>query len=152
MNARIVNAFIDSVVSTLKNSLRVNPKLGKPSIVQKLTPDHSIVTILGITGNVDGNLIYTFSNETGLKVVSAMMGMEYNQLDEIALSAFGELGNMTVGKLTMNLEKLGFSTDVTPPTVISGKDLKMKTEGKILKLPLALFKENDVDVCLIIKE
>jgi len=87
-----------------------------------------------------------------LKVVSAMMGMEYNQLDEIALSAFGELGNMTVGKLTMNLEKLGFSTDVTLPTVISGKDLKMKTEGKILKLPLALFKENDVDVCLIIKE
>ena len=61
MNARIVNAFIDSVVSTLKNSLRVNPKLGKPSIVQKLTPDHSIVTILGITGNVDGNLIYTLS-------------------------------------------------------------------------------------------
>ena len=152
MDARIVNAFIDSVVSTLKNSLRVNPKLGKPSIVQRLTPDHSIVTVLGITGDVDGNLIYTFSNETGLKVVSAMMGMEYNQLDEIALSAFGELGNMTVGILTMNLEKLGYRTDVTPPTVISGENLKMKTEGKILKLPLTLFSENDVDVCLIIKE
>jgi chemotaxis protein CheX len=152
VDARIVNALIGSVYETIRDVLGIEPKTGKPSTVSHIEIPHSLVTVIGITGGIEGSLIYSFSSETALKVVSAMMGgMEYNQLDELALSAIGELGNMTAGKLAMKLEHLGKHVDITPPTVVSGRDLKIKSFGVILKLPISVFSEEDFDLHLSVK-
>ncbi|PLV55502.1 chemotaxis protein CheX [Thermotoga sp. SG1] len=151
MDAKIVNALIGSVYETIKSVLRVDPKLGKPSVVPHIEIPHSMVTVIGVTGSIEGSLIYSFSSETALKVVSAMMGMEYGQLDELAMSAIGELGNMTAGKLAMKLETLGKHVDITPPTVVSGKELKIKSFGTVLKLPLSVFSNEDFDLHLSVK-
>jgi len=80
-----------------------------------------------------------------------MMGMEYNTLDELSLSAIGELGNMTSGSIAMNLEKLGYKIDITPPTVITGRDMKITAEGLIIKLPVSLFITEDVELHIAIR-
>ena len=151
MDAKIVNALIGSVYETIRDVLRVEPKLGKPSAVTHIEIPHSVVTVIGITGGMEGSLIYSFSSETALRVVSAMMGMEYGQLDELAMSAIGELGNMTAGKLAMKLEALGKHVDITPPTVVSGRDLRIKSFGAILKLPISVFSNEDFDLHLSVK-
>ncbi|PLV60270.1 chemotaxis protein CheX [Thermotoga sp. KOL6] len=151
MDAKVVNALIGSVYETIRDVLRVEPKLGRPSAVTHISIPHSVVTVIGITGGLDGSLIYSFSSETALKVVSAMMSMEYNQLDDLAMSAIGELGNMTAGKLAMKLEGLGKHVDITPPTVVSGRDLKIKSFGAVLKLPISVFSAEDFDLHLSVK-
>ena len=80
-----------------------------------------------------------------------MMGMPYDTLDELALSALGELGNMASGSIAMNLEKNNYKVDITPPTVITGKEIQITAEGVILKLPLNIFSEGDFEIHMVIR-
>jgi len=130
----------------------VEPKLGKPKVIKEIDPRYSLVTVLGFVGDIEGNVIYSFTQGTGLQIVSKMMGMPYEQLDELARSALGELGNMTTGALAMNLEKVGYKVDITPPTVITGKEIKVTVDGMILNLPVNLFSEDDVELNLVTKK
>lgn len=152
MDARIVNALLSAMVSTFKQVLHVEPKLGKPKVIKEIDPRYSLVTVLGFVGDIEGNVIYSFTQRTGLQIVSKMMGMPYEQLDELARSALGELGNMTTGALAMNLEKVGYKVDITPPTVITGKEIKVTVDGMILNLPVNLFSEDDVELNLVTKK
>ncbi len=152
MDARIVNALLSAVVSTFKQVLHTEPSVGKPRLIKEIDPKYCLVTVLGFVGDIEGNVVYSFTNETGLQIVSKMMGMPYEQLDELALSALGELGNMTTGALAMNLEKVGYKVDITPPTVITGKEIKVTVDGMILNLPVNLFSEDDVELNLVTRK
>ncbi|ANQ53506.1 MULTISPECIES: chemotaxis protein CheX [Thermosipho] len=151
MDAKIINSLISAVKSTFKMVLKVEPNVSKPSISKGIEPKYPIVTVIGFNGDIDGNLIYSFNKNTAIKVVSTMMGMPYENLDELALSALGELGNMTSGSIAMELEKVGYKVDITPPTVITGKDIQVTAEGVILKLPLNIFSEGDFEVHMVIR-
>ncbi len=152
MDARMVNALITSVANIFTQVLQLEPKLGRPQVSREIEPRYSIVTVLGFVGDIEGNMIYSFNEKTAIRIVSKMMGMEYGQLDELALSALGELGNMTTGALAMNLEKIGYKTDITPPTVVTGKEIKVSVEGVILRLPVQLFSPDDVELNLVVKK
>ncbi len=152
MDAKLVNALLAAVVSTFKQVIRVEPKIGKPRVIKEMEPKYSLVTVLGFVGDIEGNVVYSFTTETGIKIVSQMMGMPYDKLDELALSALGELGNMTTGALAVNLEKVGYKVDITPPTVITGKEIKVTVDGTILNLPMNMFSEDDIELNLIVKK
>ncbi len=152
MDARIVNALLSAVISTFNQVMQTEPKIGKPQVVKEIEPKYSIVTVLGFVGDIEGNMVYSFNESTGVEIVSKMMGMPYPSLDELALSALGELGNMTTGALAMNLEKIGYKVDITPPTVITGKEIKVSVEGVILRLPVQLFQPDDVELNLVVKK
>ena len=152
MDARIVNSLLSAVINTFKQVLNTEPAIGKPRVVKEVDPRYPVVTVLGFVGDIEGNMIYSFNEGTGIEIVSRMMGMPYNTLDELALSALGELGNMTTGALAMNLEKIGYKVDITPPTVITGKEIKVSVEGVILRLPVQLFQPEDVELNLAVKK
>lgn len=151
VDVRIVNAVLSSAQGTYEAVLQLNPQFGKPQAVRDITPKYNIVTVIGFVGDIEGNFVYAFSEKTALTIVSRMMGMEYNVLDELSLSAIGELGNMTSGSIAMNLEKLGYKIDITPPTVITGKDMKITAEGIIIKLPVTLFELEDVELHIALR-
>ncbi|MGC8902825.1 MAG: chemotaxis protein CheX [Fervidobacterium sp.] len=146
VDVRIINTILSSAQSTYEAVLQLKPQFGKPLAVKEIVPKYNIVTVIGFTGDIEGNFIYAFNEKTALSIVSRMMGMEYNTLDELSLSAIGELGNMTSGGIAMNLEKLGHKIDITPPTVITGEGMKITTEGIIIKLPATLFESEDVEI------
>ena len=153
MDARIVNALLSAVVSTFTQVVHQKPIMEKPKVVKEITPKFEIITVIGFVGDLEGNVIYSFAEETALKVISEMMGgMPYNQFDELALSALGELGNMTTGALAINLEKVGIKVDLTPPTVVTGKDIKVGVDGIILNFPVNLFSQDDVELNLVLKK
>ncbi|WP_372588944.1 chemotaxis protein CheX [Fervidobacterium pennivorans subsp. shakshaketiis] len=151
VDVRIVNSVLAAVQGTYEAVLQMQAQFGKPQAVKDITPKYNLVTIIVFLGNIEGNFVYAFNEETALKIVSKMMGMEYNTLDELSLSAIGELGNMTSGSIAMNLEKLGYKIDITPPTVITGRDMKITAEGLIIKLPVSLFITEDVELHIAIR-
>jgi len=135
MDARVVNALLKSVVETFKKAAGLEVSVGKPAIVNDLDREHSVYTVIGFTGDIKGNLVYSIDDDAGLLIVSKMMGMPYNQLDALALSAVGELGNMVGGSLAMSLEKIGKKITIAPPSVITGNNINVHCEGVILCLP-----------------
>ncbi|MGJ8455606.1 chemotaxis protein CheX [Pseudothermotoga sp. U03pept] len=151
MDARVLNALIAAIVNTLEVLLGRKPEIGKPGVLKEIKPKFDLVTVIGFTGGVEGNLIYSFNPGTALDVVSKMMNMPYEALDELAMSAIGELGNMIAGALAMNLEKIGCKINITPPTVVIGKDMRITVDGLALQLPVGIKNEGDVETILSVK-
>lgn len=151
VDVRIVNSVLASAQGTYEMVLQLSPHFGKPSAVKEILPKFNIVTVIGFVGDIEGNFVYSFSERTALTIVSRMMGMEYGVLDELSLSAIGELGNMTSGGIATSLEKLGYKIDITPPTVITGRDMRITAEGLIIKFPVTLFEAEDLEVHLALR-
>lgn len=151
MDARILNALIAAIVNTMETLIGKKPVIGKPGVLKEVRPMYDLVTVIGFAGGVEGILIYSFNPQTALQVVSKMMGMPYESLDDLAMSAVGELGNMIAGALAMNLEKINCKINITPPTVVTGRDLKLTVDGLVLQLPVGVMSEGDIETILSVK-
>ena len=96
------------------------------SIVKKdcMNIDLDITSVIGIIGDIRGNIAYSFSNDTAKKIVSAMMmGMPFDDMDSLGRSAIGELSNMITGSATGIMSNMEIATDITPPSIIFGEDI-----------------------------
>ena len=67
-----------------------------PDPVYQFTTD-DITAVIGVSGALEGNVLYGFHKDTARSVVSKMMESEVTEFDEMALSALGEIANMITG-------------------------------------------------------
>lgn len=119
MDVRYINAFISDVEEIFGvmapgvQLTRQQPCVKKSSIVT-----NSIATIIGITGDVKGQVVFVFQMDWGLSLASRMCcGMPCLAVDDMAVSALGEISNMLSGRATSNIHKItGETCDITPPT------------------------------------
>jgi chemotaxis protein CheX len=85
-----------------------------------------VTSVIGVIGDIKGNIAYSLSQDTAKKIVSTMMmGMPVEQLDSMARSAIGELANIITGTAASILGSSGTMVDITPPSVIIGQELYM---------------------------
>jgi len=65
--------------------------------------------------------MYRMSEATALAIVGQMMSQEFKELDALARSGIGVLGNVITGRAGVLLEKAGISADIAPPMLIVGR-------------------------------
>ena len=70
--------------------------------------------IIGIAGQISGQLIFGFKESSVTKIASKMIGQESDELDELTISAIAEFTNVLAGNVTIKLvdagsKKLGMS-------------------------------------------
>ncbi|HPE68142.1 MAG TPA: chemotaxis protein CheX [Thermotogota bacterium] len=135
MDVRLINAILRSVVKVFSEAVNLTLELEKPQLGRDLPKGYDLVTIVGFNGSLSGNLVYGMDVPLALEIVGQMMGMPYEQLDDLSMSAIGELSNMISGNVAMNLEQLGKPIDITPPSVVVGKEIQINVDGVILKIP-----------------
>ncbi|KGA95971.1 inhibitor of MCP methylation protein [Alkalihalobacillus alcalophilus ATCC 27647 = CGMCC 1.3604] len=122
MNTNHVNAICQAtqLILTSHFGLVVNalaPTAGKGHLVSE-----DISVILGVKGQLKGQIICTFSSQTAQKIIGVMMGgMQIDQIDEMGWSAVQEFGNWVAGTTATELSKEGCVIDVTPPIVNEGE-------------------------------
>lgn len=86
--------------------------------------DKDVTAIIGIVGELRGNVAYSMSQDTAKNIVSSMMmGMSVEDLDEMARSAIGELSNMVTGNASTLLSGNDINVDITPPSIVFGSDI-----------------------------
>ncbi|MDI3472766.1 MAG: chemotaxis protein CheX [Thermotogaceae bacterium] len=151
MDAKIVNSILNAVNNVFEAIMSVKIKFGKPEAMKNISPNYSVVGIIGFTGKVSGNLVYSFKEQTVFEIIKAMIGMELNELDEMALSAVGELANMISGNIAINLEKAGYKIEISPPSVVKGREISVKMEGVVIRIPAEL-KNHEFDVSIAVQE
>ncbi|MDQ0205282.1 chemotaxis protein CheX [Alkalicoccobacillus murimartini] len=136
MDARYVNAIVRATKGILTNHLgaEVNfllPKLGEGSVTS-----NDISVILGVKGELAGQIICSFDKNTAKNIVSTMMGgMPIEELDEMGWSAVREFGNWIAGSTATELSLENCIIDVTPPVTNEGLSIFHSSE-KYLTLSL----------------
>lgn len=127
MDARYVNAFLEALVKVLGNFGITDVKRG--SIVKKenMHVDMDITSVVGLIGDVRGNVAYSLNRDTAKVIISRMMfGTPVTEIDAIARSAVGELANMITGEASGAIAAIETGktvADITPPSVIIGRDV-----------------------------
>jgi len=104
----------------------MNGERGTPSLDTGEFDAPDISVVLGIVGDMQGQVIFGIETPTAHGIVGKMLGgVEVKDLDELGMSAIAELGNMITGNATGRFEKMKVSMDISPPTVLTGQGVKI---------------------------
>ncbi|MCT8139362.1 chemotaxis protein CheC [Anaerobacillus sp. CMMVII] len=151
MNAKHVNAICRATESIFINFFGVEVKPLRPRVEQMAIPSNQVSVILGINGQLNGQIICSITEQTAKNIVGVMMGgMIIEQLDEIGWSAIQEFGNWVAGTTATELSKDNVLIDVTPPVINEGSS-KFRTSNVFITVPLET-KMGLVDIHISVKE
>lgn len=142
MKAEFLNPFVKSIIQIIENTVSETPEKGQVYLRDKYPYGSADVAIIvGITGVLSGQVILSLPLDCA-KGIAARMLMEESipELDEYAQSALGEMANMITANATIGLADAGFTCDITPPSVITGRNIEISCqEGiKTIVIPLKL--------------
>lgn len=109
--------------------------------------------LLGITGQINGELIFGIT-ETALKyIASKMTGMEITEIDELATSSMVEYINMVSGSATIKLVDY-FDSDklkMSPPVFLRDKEINLGSKADIIKTYKINFEKNyGIEVTIVL--
>jgi len=132
MNVEYINPFTQATFDVLTMIGSFEPKLGKPSVKSDALLSVGVVIVVGIIGEVKGQVCYSFTEDTARAIASTMMmGMPVDTFDEMAKSAVSELTNMISGNASTGIAAKGFNIDISPPTLITGENVKIASNVKM---------------------
>ncbi len=139
MKVEYISPFVEAALSVIETLLRVAPERGKLSARPQVFTSQQVNVVCGITGDVEGQVIYGMSIIAADKVASTMLGAPVVTFDQLAASAIAELGNMISGNSLTLLAKAGYNCTITPPTIIKGSNVKISTlEIPALVIPMKI--------------
>lgn len=126
MDSKYIDPFINSISGVFASFGFGEISSGNIFKKETFTCRYNLTTIIGISGSIRGNIALSMPYDTAKKIASAMMmGMEIAEIDEISVSALGELTNMICGQAAIELSRHNLEAFVTPPTIIHGDNMKV---------------------------
>ncbi len=127
MKVQYVNPFVCAAFSVIETLLGKQVSRGDLSMLPTIFTSQECNIITGVTGEIEGQVVYGMSIVTADKIASQMLGMSIVTFDELAASAIAELGNMITGNASTLLDEAGYRCDITPPSMIRGTKIQMST-------------------------
>ena len=122
MDVKILNAFVGALLDVFDRGAQMKLEKNK---VSALPPNSrlkvEVASILGITGDVKGQMVLLTNEQIIMKCTSAiLMGIEVNEFNEMAESGACEMLNMVGGDASQRMNDLGYKFEISPPSVIHG--------------------------------
>jgi len=154
INVEHINPFISASQAVLRDLCQIETTLGKPYLTDASYEGDSLLIIVGITGELRGQVLISMSFQTACDVASKMMmGMPVPELNDMAKSAVSELANMILGNSATIFSKKGIALDITPPSLAMGSNMSISvSDSKTICIPLTLPGGGTIDLNVAIKE
>lgn len=153
MKVEYVSPFVEAAVKVMTALLQVTPERGTLSARPQVFTTQQVNIVCGITGDVEGQVIFGMSIVAADRIASKMLGSPVVTFDQLAASAIAELGNMISGNSMTLLHGQGFTCDITPPTIIKGSNVKISTlDIPALVIPMRLKDIGEFEINVSIKE
>lgn len=124
--------LVHGTIESVKTVLPFEVTIHQPSILSDSLTNHTFGVLIGMTGNISGNIIIDGNEEIFQKIGEAMFGMCLE--GEMLESFVGELGNMLAGKISTTIFGEGIEMDITPPTILVEETLENPFK-RVYKLP-----------------
>ncbi len=143
VKAQYINPFLEST-SNIFGMFQMSIKKGSPSLRESPFSGKEILTMVGVTGVIRGQIYMGMSMACALKIASVMMGgAAVTEFDSMAQSAVSELSNMICGNALTLFSTAGILLDITPPTLIVGHKIEVAAvKMNVLSVPIQL---DDID-------
>jgi len=126
MRAEYANVFITSAVEVFRKEVGI--QLSRKELVRKNAPvpGFPISIILGITGAVKGQIVYSMGEEFAFHVAKAMLPNKLPaDLRKLMNSAVSEIANIITGQASIVLAGENDMINLTPPVVVMANDLRV---------------------------
>jgi chemotaxis protein CheX len=138
MKVEFINPFVAAAFTVLENMGNLKVKKGKLSVKASPIAGSEVNAVIGVTGDVKGQVLYSMTEETAKRLASTMMmGMPVTEFDELSKSAISELGNMITGNAASELGNSGLNCNITPPSLFMGENVRVSIKDtQILVIPL----------------
>ncbi|MDD7795475.1 chemotaxis protein CheX [Clostridium sp. 'White wine YQ'] len=133
MDVKHINPFLDSFLNVMPQVGLTDVQKKGISLKGRFIESPGVMIILGIMGDIKGNVIYGTSMESAKKIASSMMmGMPVNELDELAQSAISELTNMLTANAAINFSKENIEINISTPTLVHGEFTANSSSDKVV--------------------
>lgn len=132
----VVEPFVRALRNVFESIIGTTPVAEEATERKSTFTTQQVTVIAGVSGDVAGTVMYGMSFATAQNIAGAMIGTEVEELDDMALSAVSELGNMITGGATALVSQHGFDVDITPPSIIRGKDIEISTRSSAQVVPI----------------
>ena len=151
MKVEFVNPFIEAACEVLESELGGEAQRGEVRLQKSAITTDEVTALVGVTGTVSGLVLYSMSLATAVALASRMMGQEFQELDALAQSGIGELGNVITGRAGVLLSEAGYPSNITPPALVVGSGT-MVTALDLNRLVFTLQTEvGDLEVQLVLR-
>jgi len=151
VKVEFVNPFIEAACEVLESELGGEAQRGEVRLQKSAITTDEVTALVGVTGTVSGLVLYSMSLATAVALASRMMGQEFQELDALAQSGIGELGNVITGRAGVLLSEAGYPSNITPPALVVGRGT-MVTTLDLNRLVFTLQTEvGDLEVQLVLR-
>lgn len=137
LNAELINPFLMAAKKVLQDMCFVEVAIQKPVLKEARFASDSWVIIIGVTGEMRGQVLIAMSEGSACAIASKMCMTEITSIDSFASSALSELGNMVMGNAATVFSSNGVGIDITPPALSHGEVCFSASYAKTLCVPLA---------------
>lgn len=137
MRVEYIDPFVSAVFNVLEAVTGSKSERGNLAMRNTTFTTQQVTIMAGVNGEVEGMALYGMSLVTAEKIAGAMMGCPVVEMDDMAMSAISELGNMITGYATTMLSQNGYTVDITPPSVIRGTNVEVSTKTPALVVPVS---------------
>ena len=150
INVEHINPFIMASVKMLKDVCQIDATVGKATVKEAAFTEDVTIIMIGVTGEMKGQVMIEFKNEIACDIASKMTMMPITVLDELATSAICELGNMILGNAATIFSTKGIEIDITPPTTCKGNVVFVTSYSANICVPLIYEGNKQIDINIAI--
>lgn len=152
MNVEYINPFLMAATSILRDMCQINTKMGAPYVKTNEFAEESVIIIIGVTGELRGQVVVALPMEVACDIASRMIMMPVTQMNELTMSALSELGNMILGNAATILSTKDIGIDITPPTICQGTMTISSTYAKNICVPLKYDGDRIIELDVALKK
>lgn len=127
MRAEFINPFVQAANAVLQGELGEAPSRGEVRLQSSAYTTNDVTALVGVTGQVNGVVLFGMSQKTACCMVSRILGQEFKEFDALAQSGIGEIGNVITGRAAVLLAEAGFVSTIAPPALIVGRGTMITT-------------------------
>ncbi len=120
MDSTYIMPFVTSIQNVFETMLQLPVTVGDPQLKRTSDPSYDVSGIIGMSGDVEGNVVLSFPTATAQRVVSLFTGEDMAATHEDFPDAVGELVNMVSGGAKAQFT--GKEVSISCPSVVIGSD------------------------------
>jgi len=115
MRMELIQPFINAADAVLSETLASPINVSDISMEQEAYRRRATASMIEISGDIEGRVIFDVEDGAAMKVACALAGMEMEHDPQLVRETVAELANMVIGNAVTSLNDMGFSFRVHPP-------------------------------------
>ena len=123
MRLDFVKIFIDCTTQLFQQMLGDSVNVSSMTVKPSPVAGSDVMTIIGLTGESQGRVIFDMDTVTAMQVAGCMLGKPPAEMSPLAQSTIAELASMAIGQAISRINDNGTRLTMSPPTVITGTGL-----------------------------